>query len=187
MNLAWIAAGGLAGFWLADQVQANNNRSAAGNLTMTETLTADWLKDLNTRGLAYRSILLATEVQNGMPKYLLARLAWQESRFRPDIISGQTVSSAGALGIMQIVPRWHPTMPPAACLDPAQAIPYAGRYLANLKKQFGTWELALKAYNWGPGNVSAWLRGEKTQPRETANYSAQILADLNNLNLGTYA
>jgi soluble lytic murein transglycosylase-like protein len=187
MNLPLFAAGGLAGFWLVDRALAANERSAAGNLTMTEKLTASWLNDLNTRGLAYRAALLATEDRHGMPRYLLARLAWQESRFRPDIIEGRTVSSAGALGIMQLVPKWHPTMPPSACLDPARAIPYAGNYLASLKKQFGTWELALKAYNWGPGNLAKYLAGAKALPIETARYSAEILADVRALTGSTFA
>lgn len=178
MSLAALSAGAVVGAWLFDRQAASNERSAAGNLTMTEKLTASWINDLNTRGAAFKPLFQSVEAQLAMPPNLLARLAWQESRFRPDIINGQTVSSAGALGIMQIVPKWHPAMSPAACLDPAKAIPYAGRYLASLAKQFGTWELGLKAYNWGPGNVSAWLRGEKTQPAETARYSREILADL---------
>ena len=105
------------------------------------------------------------------------RLAYQESRFRPDIISGQTVSSAGAVGIMQIVPRWHPEV---NALDPAAAIAYAGKFLASLYRQFGTWELALQAYNWGPGNLKKYLAQGGTLPVETANYSGQILTDINN-------
>jgi soluble lytic murein transglycosylase-like protein len=137
---------------------------------------ADWIKDLNTRGAAYRSLLLEAEQRNGIPAGMLARLAWQESRFRPDIISGKTVSSAGALGIMQIVPKWHPGVDP---LNPQAAIDYAARYLASLHAQFGNWEHALQAYNWGPGNLKAYLAGKKSFiPRETANYSRQILADL---------
>jgi soluble lytic murein transglycosylase-like protein len=178
MSVAALSAGVLVGVWLIDRQAASNERSAAGNITMTEKLTASWIKDLNSRGAAYKPLLQTVESTHGMPPNLLARLAWQESRFRADIITGKTASSAGALGIMQIVPKWHPTMSRAAILDPARAIPYAGRYLSDLSKQFGSWELGLKAYNWGPGNVAAWLRGEKTQPTETARYSREILADL---------
>lgn len=134
-----------------------------------------WLNDLNGRGAAYKGALRAAEIKNGIPANLLARLAWQESRFRDDIIKGRTVSSAGAVGIMQIVPRWHPGVNP---LDPAASIDYAGGFLASLHRQFGTWELALKAYNWGPGNVQAWQAGKKSQPVETMLYSQQILSDI---------
>ncbi|SOD41603.1 lytic transglycosylase domain-containing protein [Nitrosovibrio sp. Nv4] len=142
------------------------------NLPMSDR---KWSDDLNTRGAAYKSALATTERKYGIPQNMLARLAWQESRFRPDIINGTTKSAAGAVGIMQIVPRWHPGVNP---LNPAEAIDYAGRFLADLYRQFGSWELALKAYNWGAANVNAWIKGVKTEPVETRNYSAQILADL---------
>ena len=135
----------------------------------------NWVNDLNGRGARYKPLLAAAEKRYGIPSGMLARLAWQESRFRDDIVSGRTVSSAGAMGIMQIVTRWHPGVDP---LNPAQAIDYAGQFLARLYKKFGTWELALKAYNWGEGNLVKWLRGEKIEPLETRLYSAQILSDL---------
>lgn len=130
----------------------------------------------------YVQLLRSAEVRSGIPHGMLVRLAYQESRFRQDIITGKTVSSAGAVGIMQIVPRWHPTVNP---LDPAAAIAYAGNYLASLYRQFGTWEMALQAYNWGPGNLKKYLQQGGALPLETANYSGQILADLNSI--GVYA
>jgi soluble lytic murein transglycosylase-like protein len=114
------------------------------------------------------------EARYGIPADLVVRLAWQESRFNPEAYN----AGSGASGIMQIVPRWHPAADP---WEPVAAIDYGARYLAQLARQFGTWELALKAYNWGPGNVAAWLRGgpdAPVEPLETQNYSAQILADL---------
>ena len=134
-----------------------------------------WLDDLNGRGAQYAPALANAEARYGIPSGLLARLAWQESRFRADIISGATVSGAGAVGIMQIVPKWHPGVD---ALDPFTSIDYAGRFLAGLYRQFGSWELALKAYNWGAGNVRAMLAGAKSEPLETRNYSSQILGDL---------
>lgn len=123
----------------------------------------------------YLQWLQAAELRAGIPALMLVRLAYQESRFRPDVINGQTVSSAGALGLMQIVPRWHPGVDP---LDVPAAINYAADYLARLYRQFGSWELALQAYNWGPGNLQKFLRGELTSmPTETSNYSQQIIAD----------
>ncbi|SHL44878.1 Transglycosylase SLT domain-containing protein [Nitrosospira sp. Nsp11] len=139
------------------------------------SIMSNWRDDLAGRGAAYAPLLAAAEVRHGIPGGMLARLAWQESRFRADIISGRTVSSAGALGIMQIVPKWHPGVDP---LNPAAAINYAGGYLASLYRQFSRWDLALKAYNWGPGNVRAWLNGQKVEPTETRLYSAQILNDM---------
>lgn len=119
------------------------------------------------------AVMHAAEAKSGIPFNLVVRVAWQESRFRPDAYN----VASGATGIMQIVPRWHPNVDP---LDPVASIYYGADYLASLHRQFGTWELALKAYNWGPGNVRRWLDSGRTsqQPLETRHYSAQILADL---------
>lgn len=128
------------------------------------------------RGESYRPLFDAAEAKNGIPHGLLFRLAYQESRFRDDIINGSTRSAAGAVGIMQIVPRWHPELGESGALDPQRAIPYAGKYLASLRKRFGNWELALAAYNAGPGNVEKY-KGIPPFP-ETQQYVAQITADV---------
>lgn len=123
----------------------------------------------------YLPLLNAAEQKWGIPTDLLARVAYQESRFRDDIISGATQSAAGALGIMQIVPRWHPDVNP---LIPAAAIDYAGRYLRELHDRFGSWKLALAAYNWGPGNLARNLQTPTTWPAETRAYISDITADV---------
>lgn len=127
----------------------------------------------------YLATIQAAEGQYAIPQNLLARLLYQESRFREDVIRGDVVSSAGAVGIAQIVPRWHPTVDPR---DPYASIWYAARYLAGLRAQFGAWELALAAYNWGPGNLSTALEGPRPwvamAPRETLEYVAAIASDV---------
>ncbi|WP_086479438.1 lytic transglycosylase domain-containing protein [Oceanospirillum sanctuarii] len=127
----------------------------------------------------YLNSIRKAEQQQGIPAGVLARLIYQECRYREDIICGKVVSSAGAVGIAQIVPRWHPEARP---LDPEHSIFYAARYLSQLNRQFNDWPMALAAYNWGPGNVSkarkkygrSWL--EKA-PKETRNYVSQIGQD----------
>lgn len=128
----------------------------------------------------YALDIAAAEARRGIPPGLLHRLIYQESRFRSDIISGEVVSSAGAIGIAQIVPRWHPGVDP---LDPIASIEYAALYLAQLYQQFGSWRTALAAYNWGPGNVSRHLRENGALvlaelPTETRNYVEQITAEV---------
>ena len=128
----------------------------------------------------YAPDILAAETNNGLPPKLLARVLYQESRYRPDIISGETKSSAGAVGIAQIVPRWHPGVNP---LNPTESIYYAADYLRQLHDRFGSWPLALAAYNWGQGNVNNALKAKGTDwfsalPTETRNYVNQITADV---------
>lgn len=128
----------------------------------------------------YLSSIRQAENYHKMPENLLARLIYQESRYREDIITGQTVSSAGAMGIAQIVPKWHPDVDP---LNPEQSIHYAAKYLSQLQRQFGNWPTALAAYNWGPGNVSKAQKKHGSRwldkaPRETQNYVDQIWGDV---------
>lgn len=155
---------------------------AAGTYVVTEIL-APWKdKAAKNAGPTLFAQLMdwlhAAEAKYGIPTDLLARQAYQESRFRPDIISGLNASPAGALGLMQIVPKYHPTAEP---LNTPAAIDYAARFMAQLRAQFGSWPLALAAYNAGPGNVSKY--GNQVPPfNETQNYVAQISADVPSLN-----
>ena len=123
----------------------------------------------------YLQAIGAAERTYGLPVNLLARLLWQESRYRPDVIDGRTRSPVGAAGIAQFMPataREFGIDP----LDPYQSIDAAGRYLRQLYRRFGNWREALAAYNWGQGNVSR--RGLDRAPLETRNYFAAILGDL---------
>lgn len=132
----------------------------------------------------YAAAITSAEQQYNLPPDMLARLLWQESRYREDIITGATRSPAGALGIAQFMPATARDMG----IDPlntAQAIPAAARYLASLYRQTGTWTQALAAYNWGIGNVQR--KGIGAAPVETRNYFTQILADVNASNGTTWA
>lgn len=71
-------------------------------------------------------------------------------------------------------------------MDPALSTDAACRYLKKMYDLFGNWELALAAYNAGPGNVSKAIRysGGKTTfweirpylPKETQNYIPTFIA-----------
>ncbi|WP_347373622.1 LysM peptidoglycan-binding domain-containing protein [Aequorivita sp. Q41] len=72
--------------------------------------------------------------------------------------------------------------------DPIMATEAACKYLKSLNASFNDWDLALAAYNSGPGNVSKAIRrsGGKTNywnlrsylPRETAGYVPAFLATM---------
>lgn len=193
----WIGiAAGLGAWWAwrqsgaASYQQLTDTVGSVGDTVSDVASTADdwviqnvgfsimgrnWLDTLNKPANAeYRAWLLDAEAKNGIPQFMLCRLAFQESAFRQDIITGETVSKAGAMGIMQIIPKWNPGVDP---LDPQDAIYYAGKKLAGLFKMFKSWEYALQAYNWGEGNMQKYLSGKIAYlPTETRNYSKQILA-----------
>lgn len=152
--------------------------------SITDTLQTLWENALTTTGVVnwkavgegptYLPYLNSAEVQYGIPTDLLARIAYQESHFRADIISGATRSSAGAVGIMQLEPQYFP----GAGTDPVQDIDTAGAYLAKLYSEFGDWQIAVAAYNDGPGNLVAYEQGTKALPAETQNYIADVFADV---------
>lgn len=130
---------------------------------------------LPAAGQQYGDAIAAAEQKNGIPESLLARLLYEESRFRADIISGAKKSSTGAVGIAQFEPAtaaelgFDPT-------DPHQSIAAAGKYLRQLYNQFGDWSSALAAYNWGQGNLRR--KGIASAPAETRNYVNNILSDV---------
>ncbi len=121
-----------------------------------------------SKAAPYLGWFIDAENQYGLPRYLLARVAQAESNYNPN-----AESHAGAIGLMQIIPRWHPGVDP---LDPKASIYYAAQYLRKLYNRFGTWPMALAAYNWGQGNLSS--KGFDRAPRETRNYVAKIAGDL---------
>lgn len=148
---------------------------AVYSLAGVHVVSDRWLRDAEKPSNAVLvAELRAAEDRYGIPRDLLVRLAWQESRFNV----GAFNQASGASGLMQIVPRWHPTVDP---WNATAAIDYGARYLADQWHRFSSWELALKAYNWGPANVSKWIASGGTQPAEpleTQNYSREILADV---------
>lgn len=132
-------------------------------------------------GRKYAPLFALNEQRFGLPTNLLARIAQQESSFLPAIITGERVSAAGAVGMMQIVPRWHPGITLEDIKNPERAVPYAANYLAQLRRQFGNWRDAIAAYNWGPGNVSKWVKAGRDPnrlPEETRNYVRGVAGDL---------
>jgi len=127
------------------------------------------------KGQKYAPLFQAAEYQYGLPRFLLAKQAEQESAYDPEALS-----SANAQGIMQIVPRWHPGVDP---YNPNDAIPYAASFMRDLYDRFGSWRMALAAYNAGPtalqrridANGDQWLT---FMPAETRNYVARITKDV---------
>jgi hypothetical protein len=116
--------------------------------------------------------LIATAAQDqSLPVAFLTRLIWQESSFRPGV-----VSPAGAQGIAQFMPRTAGERGLADPFDPQAAIPKAAELLADLGRRFGNLGLAAAAYNAGPARVANWLAGHGSLPYETRSYVLAITA-----------
>nr|WP_245913088.1 lytic transglycosylase domain-containing protein [Litoreibacter ponti] len=105
--------------------------------------------------------------RHGIPQDLFLALVQQESAWRPG-----AVSHAGAIGLAQLMPatarklRVNPR-------DPKQNLEGGARYLKQMYRKFGSWRLALAAYNAGPGAVEK--HGGIPPYRETRNYVRKIL------------
>jgi hypothetical protein len=116
--------------------------------------------------------------KHAIPDGLLERQIYQESRYRDDIISGRTRSSAGATGIAQFMPRTAQALG-IDPLNPTESINAMAKEMRRLFDATGSWVKALAAYNWGQGNLAR--KGLAAAPTETKNYIAQITADVPNL------
>jgi soluble lytic murein transglycosylase-like protein len=84
----------------------------------------------------------------GIPPTVLAGMAYVESRFRNDV-----VSQAGAVGMMQFLPSTAASMG-VNPHDPTSAIDGAARYLRTALDRFGSLDMAIGAYNIGPGAMA---------------------------------
>lgn len=133
------------------------------------------------QGPVWVPVINQSEAANGIPANLLARMAYQESHFRPDVIDGSTPSSAGALGILQLMPQYFSTVQvptPFTESDTVAQISQAAQQLASLYGQFDDWTLAVAAYNAGAGTVTAYINGTGSLPPETEAYVADVIADV---------
>jgi soluble lytic murein transglycosylase-like protein len=127
----------------------------------------------NGAGIPYAELFNAT-AELGVDPRFVAAVAWQESiHFDEDVIHCRLDSPVGAQGIMQFMPSTAEGRGVDPC-DPESAIPGGARYLKDNHDRFGSWELALAAYNAGAGAVQQF---DGIPPyRETQNYVRKIMA-----------
>jgi soluble lytic murein transglycosylase-like protein len=105
----------------------------------------------------------------GVDPNLIAAMAYKESRFRPT-----AVSSRGAQGIMQLMPRTAKSLGVTDSFDVRQNVFGGTKYMKKMLERFnGDLEMSLAAYNAGPERVA------KEGPRatnEAIDYVAAIKA-----------
>ena len=92
---------------------------------------------------------------------MIHAIARQESQF-----DRAAISSAGARGLMQLMPGTAreqagklglPYTPDALTRDTSYNVQLGSSYFQRIFGQYGSYPLAIAAYNAGPGNVNKWL------------------------------
>jgi soluble lytic murein transglycosylase-like protein len=117
----------------------------------------------------YDHVISEASQTHGVPFSLLKALIKTESDFNPTAIS-----SAGARGLMQLMPENIKTLKIKNPFDPRENVMGGTRYLKQLIDRFnGKLPLALAAYNAGPGVVEKYQRIPPFQ--ETENFVKQVM------------
>jgi uncharacterized hydrophobic protein (TIGR00271 family) len=136
------------------------------------------------RAEALLPLLRRVFIEEGVPPELVW-VAEVESTFNP-----AARSPVGALGLFQLMPATAKSLGLRVSqvderLDPERNARAAARYLRQLYGRFGSWELALAAYNGGQGRVARLLRQQpgagfaeiaSSLPAETRMYVPKVMA-----------
>jgi soluble lytic murein transglycosylase len=121
-------------------------------------------------GLYYGDLIIPAAEANGFDPLFLFSVVRQESLFE-----GFVSSTAGARGLMQIVPAtgadisaqvgWPINFDPSDLYRPNVSVEYGAHYLANNRRLLdGDLYATLAAYNGGPGNALAWKELSQGDP-----------------------
>jgi soluble lytic murein transglycosylase len=162
------------------------------NLAINTAAEADYWDDLPLRfPLGYADAVTQAAQAQQLDPTLVYAIVRRESAFYPG-----ASSSAGALGLMQLMPatgelmarRLNEAFPSAnVLLEAGRNLRYGSTYLHGLMEKFGQqFALAAAAYNAGPGRVDRWLPADKPMPgdlwvetipfSETRQYVAAVLS-----------
>jgi Transglycosylase SLT domain len=149
---------------LADAV-----RTRRRSFELFRLFNGEGMRDRMLASLPYGKLIRQAARRHQVDGLLVAAVMQTESSFRPG-----AVSAVGAVGLMQIMPATAELFRVEAYSDPAANIDLGARYLGFLVHLFdGNIDLALAAYNAGPGSV---LRFNGIPPfGETRHFVEQVL------------
>jgi soluble lytic murein transglycosylase len=131
--------------------------------------------------LEYDHVVRAYATERDLDPALVAAMIYAESRFDPNV-----ESSAGAIGLMQILPdtgrfiarsTGGDDFVVADLRDPDLNVRYGTWLLTYLLERYdGNLQAALAAYHAGPGNVDAWRdEGSGVAFPETRDYVSEVM------------
>lgn len=174
--LLLIGGGAVYYVWYMQNSGASGSSNSPGPLTKLQAAVQGW-QNVN-EGPTWVPILNQVEQDNGFPQDLLAAMAYQESSFLQSVIDGTKPSSAGALGLMQLMPQYYASVQvptPFSTDDTNNQIQDAATTMQTNYAALGSWPLAIAAYNAGLSAVQN--AGGIPQNGQTPNYVAGILAN----------
>jgi len=119
------------------------------------------------KGQDFDGIVQEAAERYGVDPALIKAVIAVESNGNP-----RAVSPAGAMGLMQLMPKTAEELGVKDPFDPRENIMAGTRYLKRLLDRYqGNRSLALAAYNWGMGNLE---KNPHLLPRETRNYLVRV-------------
>jgi soluble lytic murein transglycosylase-like protein len=136
--------------------------------TKLSVITEKVREDFFHKEVPFGALIYKEAKKNDVRPELVAAVVQAESRFKPTARSG-----AGAVGLMQLVPRTGRWMGARDLTNPAQNIAAGTKYLKYLNERFdGNETKVIAAYNAGEGNVKRF--GGIPPFRETRSYVKKV-------------
>ena len=136
----------------------------------TDEQAADSVNETSVSGGAgtqrnnYDSLISEAAEKYGLEYQLIRAVMWAESNFNPN-----AVSSAGAMGLMQLMPATAKMLGVDDAFDPQQNVDGGVRFLAaRIKDYDGDILKALASYNCGAGGLSSRGITDLTDPEQFA-------------------
>lgn len=150
---------------------ASTLQSASADSTSTASAASLTGASAGAGGGEYEALIEQAAQRNGIEPAVLYGLIEQESGF-----NASAQSSAGAMGLTQLMPGTASSLGVSNPYDAAESIEGGARYLGNLMREFsGNTTDALAAYNAGPAAVSQY-GGVPPYP-ETESYVSKVMAN----------
>lgn len=138
-----------------------------------------------------RSTIESAAAKTGVPAEMLAAQIWQESRGSLDAVSTNGGNGLTDTGLMQVNPNTfkelqakHPELQGKNLSDPETNILAGACYMKDMKEQFGSWDLALRAYNSGPNGVDRNNANAIPAGTGDATYVTKVKDFMNTLSTG---
>jgi len=168
-SIAQQVAGGVQAVAEGVEAAAGSPLTAVAEAPKQLSIVTDQVREeFFNKEVPFGSMIYREARKNNIRPELVAAVVQAESKFKPTARSG-----AGAIGLMQLVPKTGRWMGARDLTNPAQNIAAGAKYLKYLHERFdGNETKVIAAYNAGEGNVQ---RFNGVPPfRETKQYVSKV-------------